>query len=117
MQVPRCTPEYAPPEVLSALLQQRFVTVSAAHDMWALGVLGFETTVREQRMSVSGNEAVTHALEGTSYPWERGSDDQPRAWQHSRLRTLLLPCLARDPAKRPTAAELVGHIDSISQHV
>ena len=42
---PRCTLAYAPPDIVLAAKADRYVTISPAQDMWALGVFCFEATV------------------------------------------------------------------------
>ena len=50
------------------------------------------------------------------YPWEsRAHDGVIELFRRSKLRDLVLSCLARDPAARPTAVQLRTRIDSIGQ--
>ena len=46
---------YAAPEVLHAVQQQRAINAQAAHDMWTLGVLAYET--------LTGTQVCTSALQ------------------------------------------------------
>jgi hypothetical protein len=42
--------------------------------------------------------------------WELPVNQQPLEWQRSRLRSVLMPCLSRDPAQRPAAATLMARV-------
>jgi serine/threonine protein kinase len=106
---PRCTLAYAPPEVVAAVDASRHVEVSAAHDMWALGVMAFEAIAG--RVAFTMVSDIRECASGRApYPWELPADEQPPAWRRSRLRGLLSPCLAREPAGRPSAATLLESV-------
>jgi hypothetical protein len=56
-----------------------------------------------------------HGRPPFAYPWEGSSSGLPMAWKRSRLRSQLLPCLARDPAQRPTAAAVLARVMGLGQ--
>jgi hypothetical protein len=82
--------------------------------MWALGVMVFEAIA--QRDTFPTTSDIRDCAAGRArYPWELPPTEQPPAWRQSRLRGLVVPCLAREGATRPsaevllTAVERVGH--------
>ena len=113
-QWPRCTPAYAPPDVVTALHAGCKLEVTAAHDVWALGVVAFEAIAGQQAMR-SVNDIRRSAAGQQAYPWEGPLGAQPPAWRHSRLRGLLLPCLARNAAARPSAAAVAELVSQVGQ--
>ena len=102
----RCTLAYAPPEVIMAHNEGQPVTVEAAHDIWALGVMAYEV--------IAGQPAFQHsrhifacAQGNEAYPWEAVClADAPQTWRKSRLRPVVQACLERDATKRPSATAL-----------
>ena len=102
---PTCTLPYAPPEVAHAAWASERVTVHPSHDIWALGVIAYEAITRSRALT-SQAQIAQCACHLAPYPWEHPPAQQPATWQQSRLQTVLAPCLARDPAARPSAAEL-----------
>ena len=84
----------------------RDVQIGAAQDVWALGVMAYEAIVGAVTFS-SIIDVGDCAVGVTQYPWDQPTEAQPVAWRRSRLRTLVAPCLARDPATRPTATALL----------
>lgn len=70
---PNCTPSYAPPEVLDAYLKKRSVAVQASQDMWALGVMAYETICGSRAFPHFGSmDMVLDCGAGRSqYPWEQ----------------------------------------------
>ena len=109
---PRCTPRYAPPEVLVAHDAEQRIVVQPSQDVWALGVMVFEavtgTNATPGRIKAATVYDRAHGKE--LYPWEEPPDAQPATWRRSRLRTLTLSCLLRDASARPSAEELVQSI-------
>ena len=111
---PRCTPAYAAPEVVLAVDDCHAIAASPAVDMWAFGVIAFEAIARAPALSAIS--AILRCARGrAAYPWEAPPAQQPRAWRHSRLRALLLPCLAREPAARPNAAAVLASVARIGR--
>jgi serine/threonine protein kinase len=103
---PRCTLAYAAPDVVAAVHDNRDITISAAQGMWALGVMAFEALMGTVTLR-SRTDVFDCALGRSRFPWEAPESEQPLTWQQSRLRGLLMPCLARDPTRRPTDASLL----------
>jgi serine/threonine protein kinase len=111
---PRCTLAYAPPDVVSAVDASRHIIITAAQDMWALGVMAFEAIVQKQTLTTISD--INECAHGRKlYPWELPAAEQPRAWRQSRLRSLVLPCLARDAAQRPASGELLAQVRRLGQ--
>ena len=109
---PRCTLAYAPPDIVRAAQANCDVQIGAAQDVWALGVMAYEAIVGA--VTFTSVEDIGACAAGVSqYPWERPSEGQPGTWRRSRLRALVAPCLARDPAARPTAAALLEEVSRI----
>jgi serine/threonine protein kinase len=67
-----CTLVYAPPEVVRAFAERREQAVSAAHDIWALGVMVFEALTQSRAISpYSTKQDIFDMASGdTKYPWE-----------------------------------------------
>lgn len=112
---PYCTPAYAPPEIVRALPTMSPVMVSPAHDMWALGVMGFEAIVGSGARAMTTAPQLHRCAEGVEpYPWEAPVEQQPAPWRQARLlRGMLEPFLARKAGARPTAAALQASLESI----
>ena len=111
---PQCTLGYAAPELVIAHEERRPVTATAALDVWALGVMVFEAFARRPAVATGARvEGCRRLARGAErYPWEE--PEQARAFGGSRARELVELCLARDAAKRPSAALLVERIRAIS---
>jgi hypothetical protein len=83
------------------------VTVHTSQDIWVLGVMVYE--VISQGPTFAKLADVFSCASGEQlYPWE--ADEQPHQWRQSRLCGLVLPCLSRDLARRPTAGALLESI-------
>jgi serine/threonine protein kinase len=78
---PSCSPTYAPPEVLDAYCEKRSVAVHASQDMWALGVMAFETIARTRAFPHFGSmDMILQCSAGTAlYPWERPEEQLVRS--------------------------------------
>ncbi|KAL9902316.1 JIL-1 kinase isoform 1-T7 [Glossina fuscipes fuscipes] len=106
--VPRYTIDYAPPE---ALQHPEYATYSASFDIWCLGATLYSifmghtpfrhgrddrhvnmTTLKQR---ILDDEIFTHA-----HRWEQASLE---------LRNLILRCLQKDIAKRPTLEQILQH--------
>ena len=90
------------------------VTVSRAHDLWALGVIGFECVTQSTALLTS-SDVIKCASGERCYPWEERDDAQPRAWRRSPLRPLLAPCLARLAPHRPAAADIAAGVAAMGR--
>jgi eukaryotic-like serine/threonine-protein kinase len=106
---PQCTLAYAPPDIVCAAKEDRHVEITPAQDVWALAVMCYEATVGAVTFT-SVVDIGECAYGRAPYPWERPVQEQPTAWRRSRVRALVLPCLARDPARRPTAPQLIAEL-------
>jgi serine/threonine protein kinase len=105
---------YTAPEVI--LIVKRPVrgvpasVATTAADVWALGIIAFELLTNE-RVFADGapSEAIRRCLEGHSpLPWEDGASGSERRRQKLRgLRRIVMPCLNRDPRKRPSALKVL----------
>jgi serine/threonine protein kinase len=82
-------------------------------DIWALGVIGFEALVGGPALPWlrSTADAVMLADGSEPYPWER-SHVAPEFVQ-SRAYPVIVACLHRDPARRPTAPAILQAIDEL----
>ena len=101
---------YCAPEVVAdpslPLEQQPSTVVTRAADIWAVGVIAFELLTQERVFPPEATvEDVVCALRGAGLPWERGA---VRCARLRGLRGAVLACLARDPARRPSAAALLA---------
>jgi serine/threonine protein kinase len=77
---PHCTISYAAPEVLSAYTRRARVVVHPAQDIWALGVMAYETITRERAFPAYGSSETIMACGRAAqpYPWERPEAEQAR---------------------------------------
>ena len=83
--------------------------------MWALGVLAYETIMRQHTFARGKDQqpAFDCAAGRQQYPWEADAAAAAESeWLRSRLRPLLQPLLSRDPEQRPSAEGLLGSLDS-----
>lgn len=108
----RCSLHYAAPEVLQSYRSGKPIAASPSADIWALGVMAFEalTNTHVFPAFVSTSNDVYAAASGTTrYPWESQRGDarivRLRVWP------ILAACLARDPAARPSAAQLLASLE------
>jgi serine/threonine protein kinase len=110
----RCRPsyslQYVAPEVFAAVnAGEEYITVSAAADIWALGVIAFELLSRSRAFPAGiSKEAITSQLLGQqALPWEEGGSGNAELSKLRGLRRSVLRCLRRNPESRMSAAELV----------
>ena len=109
---PQCTLPYAPPEVVRAALDGTDIVVKPSHDIFSLGVVAYEAIT--QQRALPKRDDVAQCARGTAqYPWELPAEQQPAAWRSSRLRPLVLPCLARNPQRRPRASAVLSAVSQL----
>ena len=111
---PRCSLAYAAPELVRANAEQRNIAADPASDIWALGVVAYEAmSDRGAHRFVSAEQLTESAYGQRDYIWEtpEGNTEQ---FMRSRACHIVLQCLRREPARRPTAAQLLQAIDRVS---
>lgn len=109
---PHCALTFAAPEAVIAFEDDRQLAVHASQDVWALGVVAYTVlTQRDVFDEAEGLDAVVKFARGErKYPWEaRGAAG---SWIACPARDVFQPCLARDPTRRPSAAELVRSVQA-----
>jgi serine/threonine protein kinase len=111
-----CTLRYAPPEAINAHTAGMDMVVDPSLDMWAIGVILFESLSRSRTFQIHGGaeEAYECAEGAKQYPWERPVEELPVQWRRSRACSLFSRCLSRDPAARPTANQLLQSLHRLS---
>jgi hypothetical protein len=62
--------------------------------------------VSQCKAFASADEAYACAQGAACYPWELPFEQQALAWQRSRLRSVVAPCLERDAVARPSAQQV-----------
>jgi hypothetical protein len=77
--------------------------------------MAFEAVTRRMPTLNSMGEVFDCALGVRPYPWELPPAEQPCEWRASRLRALVEPCFARDPAQRPSSAALLATVERVGQ--
>jgi serine/threonine protein kinase len=105
---------YTAPEIIRNVQYYPGAGASAvatgAADMRALGVVAFELLTGERVFPERTTpEAIRTALLGkASLPWEEGEEGAEERRQKLRgLRRIVMPCLDRNPSRRPTAEQLL----------
>ena len=113
-EFPRCSMAYAAPELLQAYKEHRNICVDGSTDIWSLGVLAYEAVSGSGAQRFSGtDEAIERAYGRGSFPWET-PEGMTEQFARSRARHVVLSCLRREPARRPTAAQLLQAIDRLN---
>lgn len=92
----------------------KLIAAQTSADIWALGVIAYEALTDSYVFPahVSRAEHLYAAAEGTvKYPWETLQPDA----QIARLRVWpsFAACLARAPAARPSAAQLLASLERL----
>ena len=79
-------------------------------DIWALGVTVYEAITGDSALPSRRGAAYACAAGDASYPWEVYV---PRSLLDSGHSRLVLACLARDSAARPTAAAVQSALGDV----
>jgi serine/threonine protein kinase len=90
--------------------------VTAALDVWALGVIAFELLSQRRAFpTATPRAAIQAALVGRKpLPWEDTAPDRAAALRPLRaLRRSVLACLSRDPAARPSVRDVLRAWDHL----
>jgi serine/threonine protein kinase len=111
-----CTLAYAPPEAINAHSAREALTVGPSLDMWAVGVILYECLSGRPAFTFPGiiEEVFECATAELPYPWERPAEDLLEGWRKSKARTFFQACLARDPAARLSAKQLLSDMRKLS---
>jgi serine/threonine protein kinase len=104
---------YTPPEIVEAVEGgQRRMAADTATDVWALGAIAFELLTKSRIFppySMTREDAFEQLLGRELLPWEAGAPGAEAKVKALRgLKKVVLGCLDRDPAKRPTAAGVLA---------
>ena len=99
--------------MVDAYTSGQTVTVAAAADIWALGVMAFEALVGFRAVETTAHVFLC-ASGGQPYPWDEAElPAAPERWRKSRLRPVIEQCLTRDAAARPTAAQVAAQLERL----
>ena len=110
----QCSLAYAPPEVLHNYAAGMRVAAHPAADIWALGVMVYEALTDGAVFppyTTTPGDVYAAASGSARYPWELDRDAQ---FSRYRVRPAVEACLARDPAARPSAVQLITMIDRLA---
>lgn len=115
MQPLRFTLEYTAPE--AAIEWESGATsgrVACSLDIWAFGVVAYELLTRNRAFpsKMSDTEIWSQICGRSLLPWEQLSNGAPHHFR-ARAKGIVLECLHRDPAQRPTAQALVQALRSL----
>ena len=111
----QCSLAYAAPEVLRSYAARKPIAADPAVDIWALGVVAYEAltdSVVFPPSARASRDACAAAHSSAPYPWESGRRDKQLS--QCNLCEVVVACLARDPSARPSARELLAHIDRLN---
>ena len=81
-------------------------------DVWSLAVTVYETITGALPLHVTAAQCEQMAHGNAQYPWE--SAEHPAPFADSRIKALVLASLARVPSQRPSAADVMKTIASMS---
>jgi serine/threonine protein kinase len=101
--------DFAAPEVVRALEAGKTqIKVEPAQDVWALGMVAYELLTRSRAFPSGMNQSeICDQITGrTQLPWETEASKRKRLLQLKQLKPSVIACLSRNPADRPTVAEL-----------
>jgi serine/threonine protein kinase len=105
------SPGYAPPEVIHAYRAgHRTIVADSAVDMWALGVIAYEMLTQQRAFGpqASAEEMIARTASEAPLPWEEPSPSAQAKLRELRgLKRMVMLCLDRNPAQRPTSEHVV----------
>ena len=109
------------PEIQAAFDQKYEASVvDEATDIWALGLMGYELLTGRPAYKQGLQRTVRRMLVGKApLPWEDHAGS-PASSRHladgqvaDAVRAVVLSCLARDPASRPSASSFAASLEEI----
>jgi serine/threonine protein kinase len=105
------SPRYAAPEIVRSFeAQELTIYATSAVDIWALGVMAYEllTDCPAFNSHASPQDVLAQLAGREHLPWEDPKIKDAKFRQLRILKRSVLKCLSRDPALRPSAAELLS---------
>ena len=113
---------YIAPEIVAAAVETTppIAAATAEADIWALGVVMLETVTDAHAFPPSTpSESIRAALTGDDpLPWEHGAEGLNELLRKlGRMHHIVLPCLSRNPQKRPSATSLLHAWNSMADDV
>lgn len=101
------------------VLEQAFNKLSTSFNHTYAGVIAFEAITDHPAFGFSKRQQALACARGErAYVWEptdtASTSSAAKAFERSRISTVILQCLSRDPSQRPSALQLVRAIDRIS---
>ena len=84
---------------------------TGVQDIWALGVTVYEAITGDSALPSRRGAAYACAAGDAPYPWEKSV---PRCLLDSGHSRLVLACLARNAAARPTAAAVQSALEDLT---
>jgi serine/threonine protein kinase len=105
------SPRYAAPEVVAAYEAKELrVLADPSADVWSLGIIAYELLTDTPVFGRGATAAsVFDQITGRAeLPWESVEQKDAGFRKLRMLKRSVLKCLAREPAERPSAGELLG---------
>jgi len=112
---PAFTLRFAPPELAHACAASREATIVAhrSADIWAVGVMAYEMVSGELLFPLGAAADDIRAILANERPFPH--EDNPAVWSKlGRLRKVVQAMLSRDPAQRPSIADISRKLDQMA---